>query len=218
MSVRAVLFDLDGVLVDSLSLRLAGLRSTISMYSDIMPDDDELLNLLCVGPKRALIQVIGSSSDAYRTFEHFCRSNARKLLIEFPGVDSILRELRDMGVRMGIVTSRNRQDTQLWLCLGGLTVEFDGVVTYSEVRRAKPNPAGLIRALEILQVDPKDCLYVGDTCDDIEAGKRAGVVSALATWGSPNPKFVATTTAPDVVFADLEHLVTWIGESEGRLK
>jgi HAD superfamily hydrolase (TIGR01549 family) len=218
MLVRAVLFDLDGVLVDSLPLRLTGLRRVISMFSDSVPDDGVLLRLLCFGPKRALLEAVGSGSPAYRAFEQFCRTNVQELLAEFPGIEPMLRKLRDMGIRIGVVTSRNRQDTERWLHQGGLAVEFDVIVTYSEVRCAKPNPAGLIRALELLGVDRKDCLYVGDTCDDIEAGRRAGVASALAAWGSPIPSFVTTTTPPDVVFTHPEHLLTWIGQGEGKLR
>ena len=206
--IAAIVWDLDGVLVDSLALRLAGLRHVASEEGLEAPSDAELRRWLCHGPRLALERLTGSRASL-RTFERFCRGSARQYLSGFAGVDEVLNSLRRLGVRQGLATSRTAADVDRWLKLCGVPMVFDAKVTYSDRLRSKPAPESLLAAATRLGVAPREAAYVGDTVEDGTACELAGMSFLLAGWGTPDSDEVLTAVSPSIVLDSPQALLAW---------
>ena len=109
--IKAVIWDLDGVLVDSLGLRLAGLLHAAEVAGVSPPGDPHLRRWLSHGPREALRNIPGANSSL-RDFESYCRRIAKHHIRRFTGIDEALSSLQREGFRQGLVTSRTAADTE----------------------------------------------------------------------------------------------------------
>ena len=181
----ALLFDLDGTLIDSIQLLLecaefafvgrtraptraqwtAGigtpLRTQLAEWTDTEAEIDSLV-------------------DRYRIYQD---ANLERLTTAFPGVRDALAWARTAGHATGLVTSKGRIMTARSLAHVGLAHAFDTIVTYEETTRHKPMADPVLLALERLDIAPSHALYVGDSTHDMHAGNAAGVATAAAQWG-----------------------------------
>ena len=196
------------MLVDSLGLRLAGLRYAAAESGVEVPPEAEMRRWLCHNPRVALHNMAGVTIFP-RVFEDYCRRVAGKHLEGFAGIAQTLRDLQRSGVKQGLVTSRNARDTRRWLALCDVPDVFDVKITYSRRLRSKPHPDGLLAAAGNLGVAPDDAVYIGDTIEDGTACERAGMPFLLAAWGAPDlgeilssvePTFVAESPADALAF------------------
>lgn len=197
---KAIIWDLDGVIADSLGLRLAALRNAASEVGVEAPDERDLRRWLCHGPKFALNNIKGANTSL-RDFERFCRRVAPQCLAEFPDISQTLEALNEVGVGQGLVTSRTATDTERWLDLCRAPRLFQARITYSDGLRSKPDPASLLAVAERLEVSVSESAYVGDTIDDGIACERTGMAFLLAGWGTPDAEEVLSAVSPDGVMA-----------------
>ena len=193
---RAIIFDLDDTLIDSFDSRRYALEKVFRLAVIESPTAYEFLTGLSgrqlFGTLEALEpgRHIGekSLSEAYR---YFYWSKEPGLISLFPGIRSLLRDLRSSGCRLGIVTQKGRQFEIEGRRNGasneleelGVANLFSVVVGFEDVARHKPDPEGVELVLDQLGVLPKDALLVGDSAADIEAARAAGCPSCHATWG-----------------------------------
>ena len=208
--VEAVIWDLDGVLVDSLGLRIAGLRHAAAQAGASPSNKSDLRRWLCHGPRLALSNIPGANTSL-RDFERYCRRVAGEYIARFEHIDETLGTLQHQGLRQGLVTSRTTSDTDRWLGLCGLSSAiFDVRITYSDRLPSKPNPRGLLVAAERLGVSPDRCVYVGDTIDDGVACYRADMPFLLAGWGAPDVDEILSEVSPAGVLESPPDLLTWV--------
>ena len=207
----AIIWDLDGVLADSLGLRIAGLADAASRAGVPLPNEADLRRWLCLGPRNALRQIPGASTSL-RTFEAFCRSIAPQYLESFPGIDDTIINLQQLGVKQGLVTSRTNADTNRWLDLCHVPNVFDVRITHSDGHRSKPNPDGLLAAAARLEMPVGECAYVGDTIEDGTACQRADMTFLLAGWGTPDAEEVLANVRANTVMNDPNDILNWVLE------
>jgi len=99
----------------------------------------------------------------------------------FPGFDTVLSELKKQGIRWGIVTNKPRLYTEA--LLNKLNIHCDVVVCPDDVSKSKPDPEPLLKAAAILGLNAEQCWYVGDHIRDIQAGKAADMFTLAAGFG-----------------------------------
>jgi phosphoglycolate phosphatase len=182
---RLILFDLDGVLWDS---RENMRRSWMEVQSQlgVAPSFDQYFRLIG-RPFRDIMAELGLQHRAadcetvYRVASMENMGSARF----YPGVDGALERLASVGVKLGIVTSKDDLRTSAILAM--LPVTFDVVRTPSASGRGKPAPDHLLAAMALAEVDPVDTMYIGDMDADCEAASRAQVDYAHASWGYGAP-------------------------------
>lgn len=202
------LFDFDGTLVDSVELILDSLRhATRTVLGRVVPDD--VLRARVGRPLAEHMRELDAerADDLVAVYrEHNMRRHA-DLLRPYPGVAEMLAGLRGRRARVGIVTSKMRPAVDAGMALVPLG-EFDAIVTCEDTDRHKPDPAPVLRGLELLGAEPETTVYVGDSPYDVRAGRAAGVRTAAALWGA-FPAAVLRAEQPDRELARPEEALAW---------
>ena len=182
----AVLFDLDGTLLDSIELILASARHAFDGYAGRAPSDAEWL--AGVGtPLLAQLRSFASDEgdvaplvDRYRAYqlEHHDR-----LTRCYADVPATLAELRRRGHPMAVVTSKFGAIARRGLAHTGLDAYLPVVIGADDTVRHKPDPEPVRVALARLGYPPGEAVFVGDSPHDVAAGRAAGVATVAACWG-----------------------------------
>ena len=176
---RAVVFDLDGTLLDSLPLVLAALTHALEPFGT-RPTMEIFANL-GAPPERFLVPLLGDVKHlplALRRLGSFHRENAH-LIRPYKGVGAALEQLRDAGVHVGLWTGRDRLSADWLLRRHEIEGYFSTIVCGDDLSSHKPDPAGLLEILRRLEVPPEDTLLVGDSDVDVLGGAAGGVDTLL---------------------------------------
>lgn len=185
-TLRTILFDLDGTLIDSVQLILDSYRHTLAAHGLPPLSDDEWLRGVGT-PLSAQFAPWrddqGTMEAMINTYREYNLANHDRMVREFPGVVEAVRGVRARGLKTGLVTSKARQGALRGLRLVGLDDAMDVLVCADEVRNAKPHPEPVETAVRLLQADASTTLYVGDSIHDLRSGRAAGVRTAAVLWG-----------------------------------
>jgi pyrophosphatase PpaX len=180
---RAYLFDLDGVLVDTRDWVREAYRHTASRFG--FPASDEALSELYGRPLAVCYDVLHAGGDRealLRCHREFQRRNM-DLQRLFPGAAETLDILRGRGGQTALVSSRSGPSLRLTLERFDLGRLLDVMIWPEECREHKPHPEPVRNALRALGARPGEALVIGDTPNDILAGRAAGTDTAGATYG-----------------------------------
>jgi len=188
-SVKLVLLDLDGTLADTApDLASAANRMRVSRGMAPMAVAD-LRRFVSQGARGMVGQAFNVSPDdgGYQALrDEFLREYESALCSEsalFPGMDDVLRQLEERGIKWGIVTNKLTRFTVPLVDALRLSKRAACVVSGDTTPFSKPHPAPLLHALAVAQVDAMLSLYVGDDRRDIDAGRAAGVRTVVASYG-----------------------------------
>src|SRR5215207_9484006 len=181
---RAILFDLDGTLIDTLWLYAECFRRTLAPYLGYTPSDEEMI-ARGPGSERSFLLGWLGRDDGERAHADFGRhyEELHGALHEgvYDGVPEMLAALRAAGYPLGVVTGKGRHAwtvTEREMGLG----EFAVVVTDDDVAAPKPDPEGLLAAARALGIAPGEIVYLGDSEADLAAGRAAGMRTAAVLW------------------------------------
>lgn len=184
---RALLFDLDGTLADSIALLLAAFRHTFATHRpQDTPTDQEWIAGIGTPLISQMRGFVPSEDDAQQmilTYREFQRTRHDEMLNEFEGVGETLALLKSRGHPTALVTSKSNDLAHRALDWLHLTDSIDVVVGMDSTERHKPAPEPVLFALAALGAKPADALFLGDSPHDIAAGNAAGVTSVAALWG-----------------------------------
>ena len=187
--VRAVLFDLDGTLLDSADLITTAFQDTCRAHLGQEIDRDAVLRTWSL-PIRQRFHALAPDRDEFLAQAYVQRYLALhdRLARLFPAIPHVLDTLRRRGFALGIVTSKRRPTTQASVDAFDLTRWCAVVITDEDVEQHKPDPEPVYAAARALGVAVSRTLMVGDSTLDIAAGRRAGARTAAALWGSVTPE------------------------------
>jgi HAD superfamily hydrolase (TIGR01509 family) len=219
----AVLFDLDGTLVDTVETRIeawgealgaAGFPTTLEQLAPLIGLDGKRL-------AREVAAAAGRPIDDRRAEEIdkacgevFERLNESPMPL--PGVGELVSALEDNGIRWGIGTSSRREQVARSVDALGLPRE-PTIIDGSRVEHAKPEPDLLLLAASELGVDPGRCWYVGDSTWDMVSAVAAGMISVGVTAGSAVDEEALTGAGAQLVVERLDDLVSLLpGPQERR--
>lgn len=182
---HAVLFDLDGTLIDSIGLLLACVHHAFEGRTPA-PTDEEWIATLGTPLRAQLSAYIDSEEEIeavtskYRTFQ---REHHDLLTADYPGVRETLVELERRGHPMGVVTSKSNEMMDRGLAWLGALEMMDTRIGMNSCELHKPDPTPVRVALHELGYEPHEALFLGDSPHDIKSGNAAGVISVAALWG-----------------------------------
>jgi len=184
----AVFFDLDGTLVDSAPDLIAAMQRLCGERGAPLLDAAAVGTAVSKGGRAMLRRGFPDADDALveellpRFLELYSQAIATNTAT-FPGVDEVLSTLEARGVRWGIVTNKPGWLARALLAALKLDVRCAALVSGDCLPQKKPDPAPILRACTLANVEPARSVYVGDDLRDIEAGRRAGMRTIAAGWG-----------------------------------
>ncbi|NTW06128.1 MAG: HAD hydrolase-like protein [Peptococcaceae bacterium] len=183
-SPSAVLFDLDGTLVDSLPLIKKTYRTVFKDMGIPWGDDDVMK---WVGKTLRTIAVNFAGIDLAEEFTNRYQSSYftehDKYIRLFPGTERMLEWLKTRNIKTGVVTSKGREGTMKALKHTAIEDYMDIVIAAEDLEKHKPLPDPILKAMEFIKVEASKSYYVGDSIFDIEAGNASGVKSFGVSWG-----------------------------------
>jgi phosphoglycolate phosphatase/pyrophosphatase PpaX len=189
--VKAILFDLDGTLTDTLPLVIASLNEALAPVWGGPRSESEIRRLFGPPEGRLIAQQAPDDPAAVeRFYEAYRRLHAVRARV-FPGVRPMLSTLWERGLRLGLVTNKGRRSTLITLEEFGLRRFFRTIVDGDHVEQPKPAPDGILLALRELGVTARDAAYVGDMPSDLGAAHAGGVEGWRAAWSRPGQDTVA---------------------------
>jgi HAD superfamily hydrolase (TIGR01549 family) len=181
---RAVVFDLDGTLVDSLPLVLQSIAHAIEPFGPPRPTM-EIFSRLGGPPERFLPALLDDLRDvpaALQRMDAFHRANAH-LIEPFDGANLLLERLRAGGVQLAIWTGRDRESCERLMNAHHLDGFFGAVICGDDLPTHKPDPEGLRELMRRLGVSAPETLFVGDADVDVLGGVACGVDTLLIRHG-----------------------------------
>ena len=213
LSVRAVLFDLDGTLVDSAPDLTLAANKMLSALGYPQVNCTQVKGWVGDGVRslvlRALTAIVGDVPDeslieqGYVLFQRYYAESVYQDSTLYPGVHETLQTLKSSGLALACVTNKPSRFTKPMLEKSGLTGFFGAVVSGDDLALKKPDPAPLEFAAEQLGVPLTACVLVGDSTNDIRAAGAAGIPVLWATYGYAGRDDIeqdATHGAIDTIF------------------
>src|SRR5919107_2175434 len=185
-TIRTVLFDLDGTLIDSLRLILDSYHHTLAQHGFPARTDTDWLKGVGTPLRVQLAEWQddpGTLEAMIATYREYNLEHHDRMVTVYPGVLDAVREIKAAGLQTGLVTSKNRHGALRGLTLVGLEALMDVMVCADEVSNPKPHPEPVEKAVALLGADPARTVYVGDSIHDMHSGRAAGVKTAAALWG-----------------------------------
>lgn len=205
--VRAVLFDLDGTLIDSIGLILASFRhATSTVLGEAIPDDVMLRDIGTPLWKQMADISPDDVDELVREYRVHNNAHHDEMVAGYPGTAETLAELKRMGYPVGVVTSKLNAGALRGLRLFELDGFIDLVVGADDVKVHKPDPYPLRHAAELLGVPLEECMYVGDSPHDMAAAVSGGAVAAAAFWG-PFDHGLLLAEHPDYVLDSISDIL-----------
>jgi len=213
--MQAILFDLDGTLIDTAPEIAAALGPTLAR-AGLDPADAEQVRGWIGDGARALLakalrasgvpehELAGRGAALWPTFELDYEESCGEKSRLYPGVRRALERLTGAGLQLGIVTNKEAAFAHRLLARHDLADCFDLMVCGDTLPVRKPDPAVLHHALQGLQCQPQDALYVGDAAIDVHTARAAGVAVWTVSHGYGGP--LRGADAPDRVVESFDEL------------
>ncbi len=204
-SIKSLLFDWDGTLVDSARLGLTAFEKTFSELGVIFAHD--VYEARYSPNWYSTYEALGLPRELWKTaddlwIQHYGEQSAP--LIE--GVGETLLVLRKKGYQLGIVTSGSRSRVAREVQQSILKEAFAVVICNEDIVNKKPDPEGLTLAMRELNVEASECAYVGDAPEDIEMGRRGNVLTVGVRSTYPSSARVPNAK-PDLYLERITELV-----------
>lgn len=208
-SLRAVLFDLDGTLIDSIGLIVESYQHTLRTHGKREHTDAEILAGVGTPLVEHVAQFASGAQEAeamVATYLLWNRANHDERVSAYAGVATGLADLVTAGMRLAVVTSKSKVAALRGLEVSGLSdLPFEFIMGPEDTTRGKPHPEPILKALERMDLGSGEALYVGDSPHDMAAARAAGVGGVAALWG-PFERAVLEPHAPAVWLQDPAHL------------
>ena len=182
----ALLFDLDGTLIDSVGLILESVRHAFTSLGRVPPTDAQWIAGIgtpLVAQLREFARDDADVAELVSGYRSYQREHHDRLTRPFPRVAATLIALRNAGHPTAIVTSKAEDIARRSVAHTGLAHLIDTIVGIESCTRHKPDPEPVHVALARLGADPARALFVGDSPHDVASGNAAGVATVAALWG-----------------------------------
>ncbi len=215
---KALLFDLDGTLVDTapdmvrVLIELQAARGVDPLAYEVARDNVSngaigLIRLAFPGvDEQSLAELHGDYLARY--LDSVCEQS-----MLFPGLAGLLTRLDGASRPWGVVTNKPQRMTDPLLDKLGLLRRAACAVSGDTLAQRKPDPAPLIHASDLIGVAPQQCIYVGDALRDIEAGRAAGMATVAVSYGYITENDNPADWGADRIAADTRELTTLLAKA-----
>ena len=212
-TVSAVLFDLDGTLIDTNEIIIESYQHTFKThFPDIEVDRETIIE--SIGPPLVATFARYTDSetkiaDCVETYRSYYMANEHHHYTLYPNVIETLKALKEKGIKIAIVTSKFKAAAWPSFTQFGLDKYIDAFVALDDVMHPKPDKEPVITALDRLN-HGKDAIMIGDNDSDILSGKAAGIKTAGVAWAIKGRAHLEAVK-PDFILEDMRDLPKILG-------
>ena len=216
MRYKAVLFDMDGTVLDTLADLTNAINHTLGEYHMPPISKREAASYLGNGAAYLLSRAVPPDTpeplraEMLRAYQPWYDSHCAILTAPYPGIRALMEALREAGVKQAVIS--NKQDSAVrQLARQHFPGLLETAVGESAQVRRKPNPDAVLAALREMGIKKEDAVYVGDTEVDLRTAENAGLDCAAVGWGFRTEEQLKEAGA-DRVFHSAEELKSWLLE------
>lgn len=205
--IKAILFDLDGTLIDTNELIIECFQYALKEHKDLEVPREDVIKTF--GEPLIFAMQKYDEKNVEELLDLFRKQQEKRhdiLATECTGVTEGIKALKEAGLRIALVTSKRRPMTERGLRLIGLDKYMEAVVTFEDTESHKPKGGPALKACELLGVKPEETIMVGDSHNDILCGKDAGCYTCLVRY-TALPIEELMSYEPDFIIDGLSELV-----------
>lgn len=219
MRYKAVLFDMDGTVLDTLGDLNNAVNHILKRYGMPEISRKETASYLGNGAAWLLSKAVPAGTpdelreEMLKVYQPWYDSHCDILTAPYPGILELMRALQRAGVKQAVIS--NKQDSAVrQLAQRHFPGLLETAVGESATVRRKPNPDAVLAALREMGIDRQDAVYVGDTEVDLRTAENAGLDCAVVGWGFRTEEELHAAGAGQI-FHSAEELCGWLLEEPG---
>lgn len=202
---KAVIFDMDGVIVDSEVIALRYLEEALAERTIIL-SNEELAKMIGLSPKQGR-QMLAEFCDDYEEIFALYEDKFDQQEIDFksilnPGIQELLDFMQENNIKAGLASSAYKKDIVEVLEQTGLKKYFSVVLSGEMFQESKPNPEIYIKAMNQLNVKASECIIIEDSAYGIDAGKAAGAY----VIAKEETRIPINQGHADIILPDMRHI------------
>jgi pyrophosphatase PpaX len=202
--ITTLLFDWDGTLVDSAQLGLTAFEQSFAALGMVF--DHEIYREVYSPNWYSVYEALGLPKDKWeRADELWTHHYGEQTAQLVDGAKQTIAELQQKGYRLGIVSSGNGSRVAREITNLGLENVFEVIICHEQMENRKPHPEGLETAMRLLNLSREESCYIGDSPEDIEMGKRAGLLTVGVRSAYPT-SWKLKSSSPDIYIQSLTEL------------
>jgi len=191
VTVKALLFDFDGTLLNTNDLIIQTFMHVLNERFPGQYSPKDCLKFLGPSLKQTFSDIAPGEEEAMITkYREYNEAHHDELVTQYPDVVPTLEQLKDMGIKLAIVSTKRNGMIDRGLSVLGASHLFDVRIGTDDVKNVKPNPEPVLLALERLGVTKEEAIMIGDNSHDIEAGHNAGVRTAGVAWAFKGEEYL----------------------------
>jgi HAD superfamily hydrolase (TIGR01549 family) len=208
--IRAVIFDLDGTLGNTLPLCIEAFRKSVEPLIGKMISDEEIMATFGPSEEGTINALVPDNYDkGISDYLWYYEKLHEKYPKPFDGIISLLNDLKNKQIRIAMVTGKGKRSTKITLQKFGIAHIFEIIETGHPEGARKPE--GIQAVLDYFQeLSPNEVIYVGDAPSDIIASKKVGVPIVAAAWAHTSQPEKLAELNPDELFYNINDFSNWI--------
>ncbi len=182
--IKAIVFDLDGTLVDTDELVKKSYTHLFKIYRKDFNLTDDVLNSF-LGPtlKEMFPKYFKEDFDILeKAYHEYAYAHTKEFAHLYPYAEDVIKELKRRGYKIGLVTSRLKESLIQMVETLNIKNLFDAFISLDDVSKAKPSGEGIIKICKIFNIKPEECFYLGDNLTDYLAAEDAHAQGGLVTY------------------------------------
>ncbi|QOK30106.1 HAD family hydrolase (plasmid) [Cytobacillus oceanisediminis] len=209
--MKAVIFDFDGTLADTLPVCFLAFETVFKKFDNREVTTEEIIEMFGPSETGIIRKNLKNNNydEAIELYYEIYQDQHSNIVQNNEEIKTLLEQLKTNGYKLGIVTGKARRSLDISLDCLGLNTFFDVIITGDDVEFQKPNPEGIYKALENLNVSHKEAVFLGDSEADIIAGKEASVTTIGVQW-LPNIQTIEFKTQPDEIYSSMKGFLRFL--------
>lgn len=205
--IKAVLFDLDGTLVDSLESISSASNKVLEEFGLTSLPKENYKYYCGDGAAELVHRFLRDGGDkggqlfdkAYARYQEIFKEDCTYKVTIFDGIQELIVRLKEQGIKVAVVSNKPHARTLDVVAKLFGTDTFDAIVGQREGVKKKPDPSGALEVARILNVSPSQCAFVGDTNVDMQTGTNAGMFKIGVLWGFRTREELEENGADEIV-------------------
>ncbi|WPC43637.1 pyrophosphatase PpaX [Clostridium sp. JS66] len=204
--IKAILFDLDGTLINTNDLIVKSFKYAFNKHFNKDISREEIVRTFGEPLRDAMARYDSENADLLlNLFRSFNESKHDELATKFSGVEEGLKALKNIDVKLAVVTSKRRNMALRGLELINIYKYMDVIVCPEDTKKHKPLGDPALKACELLNILPEEAIMVGDSHNDILCGRNAGCKTCLVKYTALSLKELIEYK-PDYIIDSIEDL------------